>query len=116
MAFGNFTYRDRLKKWSLGCVIPASWLPLAAGARSTQPRDHSLAHPCTLVNAVFLTRGHDGGDVVGGLNLHLKVLGQVVSDGERHAHRQEVLLPLECKVDRRFELNRALTSFIIKST
>ena len=57
---------------------------------------------------VFLTRGHDGGDVVGGLNLHLKVLGQVVSDGERHAHRQEVLLPLECKVDRRFKLNLAL--------
>ena len=63
---------------------------------------------------VFLTRGHDGGDVVGGLNLHLKVLGQVVSDGERHAHRQEVLLPLECKVDRRFKYNLALC--IIKTT
>ena len=34
------------KEWSLGCVIPASWLPLAAGARFTQPRDHSLANPC----------------------------------------------------------------------
>ena len=39
-------------------------------------------------HAVFLTRGHDGGDVVGGLDLHLKVLGQVVGDGERHAHGQ----------------------------
>ena len=28
-------------------MIPASWLPLAAGARFTQPRDHSLADPCT---------------------------------------------------------------------
>ena len=35
---------------------------------------------------ISLTRGDDGGDVVGGLNLHLKVLGQVVGDGERHAH------------------------------
>ena len=35
------------KEWSLGCVIPASWLPLAAGARFTQPRDHCLADPCT---------------------------------------------------------------------
>ena len=33
------------KEWSLGCVIPASWPPLAAGARFTQPRDHSLADP-----------------------------------------------------------------------
>ena len=29
------------KEWSLGCVPP-----LAAGARFTQPRDHSLADPC----------------------------------------------------------------------
>ena len=35
------------KQWSLGCVIPASWLPLAPGARFTLPRDHSLAHPST---------------------------------------------------------------------
>ena len=34
------------KEWSLGCVIPASWPPLAAGARFTHPRDHSLADPC----------------------------------------------------------------------
>ena len=25
---------------------PASWPPLAAGARFTQPRDHSFAQPC----------------------------------------------------------------------
>ena len=35
---------------------------------------------------LILTRGDDGGDVVGGLYLHLKVLGKVVGDGERHAH------------------------------
>ena len=35
---------------------------------------------------IILTRGDDGGDVVGGLYLHLKVLGKVVGDGERHAH------------------------------
>ena len=35
------------KKLSLGCVIPAPWSALAAGARFTQPRDHSLADPCT---------------------------------------------------------------------
>ena len=37
------------EEWSLGCVIPASWLPLATGACFTQPRDHSLADPCTIV-------------------------------------------------------------------
>ena len=39
------------KEWFLGFVIPASWLPLTAGARFTQPRQHSLANPCVL----FLT-------------------------------------------------------------
>ena len=34
------------KEWSLGCVIPASWLLLAVGARFTQPRDHSFNLPC----------------------------------------------------------------------
>ena len=34
------------KEWSLGCAIPASYLPLAAGTCFTQPRDHSLADPC----------------------------------------------------------------------
>ena len=37
------------KEWSLGCVIPASWLPLAAGVGFTQPRDHSLADRFTSV-------------------------------------------------------------------
>ena len=37
------------EEWSLGCVNPASWLPLAAGARFTQPRDHSFAQPCTVM-------------------------------------------------------------------
>ena len=37
------------KEWSLGCVIPASWPPLAAGAGFTQPKNHSLADPCITV-------------------------------------------------------------------
>ena len=39
-------YQGSAKEWSLGCVIPAYWPPLAAGARFTQPRAHSLADPC----------------------------------------------------------------------
>ena len=34
-------------EWSLGCVIPASWLTVAEGGHFTQPRDHSFAQPCT---------------------------------------------------------------------
>ena len=34
------------KKWFLGCVNPASWLPLAARREFTQHRDHSFAHSC----------------------------------------------------------------------
>ena len=29
-------------QWSLGCVIPASWPPLTAGASFKQPRDHAV--------------------------------------------------------------------------
>ena len=36
------------KEWSLGCVTP-----LAAGARFTQPWDHSLADPCTSTRTVL---------------------------------------------------------------
>ena len=32
----------------LGCVNPASWLPLAAGGEFTQPSLHLLFHVCTL--------------------------------------------------------------------
>ena len=39
------------KERSLGYVIHASWLPLAAGARFTQPLDHSLADPCMILGA-----------------------------------------------------------------
>ena len=46
------------KEWSRGYVIHASWLPLAAGARFTQPRAYSLADPCThvltLKEAIFM--------------------------------------------------------------
>ena len=34
------------KRWALGCVNPASWLPLATGCEFTQSRDHSFAQPC----------------------------------------------------------------------
>ena len=37
------------KEWTLGCMNPASWLPLAAGCKFTQPRDHSFAQPCRIV-------------------------------------------------------------------
>ena len=39
------------KEWSLGCVIPASWSPLAAEAHFTQPRDNFLPDPCTSLSA-----------------------------------------------------------------
>ena len=42
---------------SLGCVIPASRPPLAAGARFTQPRDHSLTDPCRRIAGVQLGEG-----------------------------------------------------------
>ena len=38
------------KRWALGCVNSASWLPLAAGwGEFTQPRAHLLADPCPFV-------------------------------------------------------------------
>ena len=36
-------------RWALGCVNPASWLPLAAGREFTQPRDHLMAHLCASI-------------------------------------------------------------------
>ena len=41
----SFHLQGSAKEWSLGCVIPASWSPLSAGVRFTQPRDHSLDDP-----------------------------------------------------------------------
>ena len=35
------------KRWALGRVNPAPWLPLAAGGEFTQPRAHLPADPCT---------------------------------------------------------------------
>ena len=53
-------------EWSLGCVISASWLPRAAGARFTQPGDHYLLDPCTyLVRDLEL---FDGTGLGGGLD------------------------------------------------
>ena len=44
------TNQSELQSWakecSLGCVNPASWLPLAAGHEFTQPRDHLIANLC----------------------------------------------------------------------
>ena len=37
------------KRWTQGCVNPASWLPLATGGMFTQPRAHLLPDPCTCV-------------------------------------------------------------------
>ena len=36
------------KRWALGCVIPASWLPLATWSKFTQHRDQLLADPCNV--------------------------------------------------------------------
>ena len=47
------------KEWTLGCVIPASWPPLAAGGASfSQPKAHSLAHPCTFYNGTLYSAIH----------------------------------------------------------
>ena len=40
------TLMQSAKVWSLGCVNPASWLPLSEAHEFTQPRDHSVADPC----------------------------------------------------------------------
>ena len=44
---GGVQVQGWAKEWALGCVNPASWLPLAAGGEFTQPRAHSFAHLCT---------------------------------------------------------------------
>ena len=36
------------KRWALGCVNLASWLPLAAGGEFPKPRAHLLADPCRI--------------------------------------------------------------------
>ena len=38
------------KEWSLGCVIPASWPPLALWSHFTQPRENSSADSCSYQN------------------------------------------------------------------
>ena len=45
----NNQYRARLKG-SLGCVNPASWLPLVAGCEFTQSWVHSLDELCILIS------------------------------------------------------------------
>ena len=51
------------ERWSirrvLGCVNPASWLPLAAGCEFTQPRAHLIAHLCSLCD--FQRKGSNSG-------------------------------------------------------
>ena len=55
--------------FTVGCVNPASWLPLAVGRKFTQPRAQLLADPCTCLQALFpdlpLQELH-GGDAAGG--------------------------------------------------
>ena len=43
--------------WDLGCVNPASRLPLVAGSEFMQPRDHLLAEPCTPIMFLRRSRG-----------------------------------------------------------
>ena len=38
---------------SLGCVNPASWLPLATWHKFTQPRAHFIAQNCTLAKIIL---------------------------------------------------------------
>ena len=45
-AFSISSIQESAKRRALGCVNPASWLPLATGREFTQPRDHPLAQPC----------------------------------------------------------------------
>ena len=46
------------KEWFLGCVNPASWLPLVAGRKFTQPGAHLIAQLCSTYarNARLLAR------------------------------------------------------------
>ena len=47
LAEGTHTHKQCwAKEWSLGCVNPASSLPMAAGRKFTQPWDHSFPQPC----------------------------------------------------------------------
>ena len=39
--------QESAKEWSLGCVKRAPAARKGQGAGITQPRDHSLAYPCT---------------------------------------------------------------------
>ena len=45
--FLHYSVQGWAKEWALGCVNPASRLPLAAGGEFTQPRARSFAQPCT---------------------------------------------------------------------
>ena len=45
------------KRWALGCVNPASSLPLSAGGEFTQPRAYLLADPCIHARARSLSIG-----------------------------------------------------------
>ena len=42
-AKANLYVQGWAKGWALGCVNPASWLPLAARHEFTQPRAHLIA-------------------------------------------------------------------------
>ena len=38
-------------RWSLGCVNPASWIPLDAGREFTEPRAHHIGQLCAMMVA-----------------------------------------------------------------
>ena len=46
------TVQGSAKRWALGCVNPAFWIPLAAGGVFTEPRVYLLANPCTHTHAI----------------------------------------------------------------
>ena len=46
-----YIFEGSAKEWCLGCVILVYRPPLAARARFTQPRDHSLADPCIMLTS-----------------------------------------------------------------
>ena len=53
--WSNYTPVQRwAKMWALGCVNPASWLPLALGCKFTQPRTHLIAHFCTVAQVSYI--------------------------------------------------------------
>ena len=50
---GRKNVQGSAKERSLGCVNPASWLPLSTEGKFTQPRNHSFADLCIYLSYSF---------------------------------------------------------------